>query len=195
MDSIYVRLEKLLENLKISGNEFDLKCRFSKGYIRKVIRLKHDISYTKLLTILRVFEEYNPQWLLMGVGEMKIAPRTHHYLLKPFIEIREKYPAICIINKNGKVIFINDIYTKQTGFSLKEVRGKKPNDYLRCNDFPIETDLKLQKMLLMKSAVYEEVYPLYHKIGFPVFSDILIFPVVYKNVIERYITFSNFKKK
>jgi len=195
MDSIYVRLEKMLENLQISGNDFDLRCGFSKGYIRKVIRLKNDISYTKLLTILRVFEEYNPQWLLLGIGKMKSNHNKQADLLRPFIEIRGKYPAICVINKKGKVVYINDVYTKQTGFKLNEIKGKKPSDYLRCSEFPIEMDLKLQKILLTKSAAYEEIFPLYHKIGFPVFSDILIFPVVYNDNIEIYITFSNFKKK
>lgn len=191
---IHGRLKRMLGDLGISGSSFDSKCGFSRGYILKTIERKSDIAYERLMTILTVFEDYSPQWLLLGKGFMKLPENGDDVFLKRLRDLKKEFPAICIADKNGKVVRINDAYSKQTGYQLKEIKGKRPGDYLRHTDFPEDLRKKIHLFLNSKDRFYMQIFPNYHKLGFPITSKILVFPIIYNDKIEGFLSLANFKK-
>lgn len=184
----------MLGDLGISGSRFDSKCGFSRGYILKTVDRKAEIGYERLMTILTIFEDYSPQWLLLGKGSMKLPENGDEVFLKPLKDLKKEFPAICIADRNGKVVKINDEYSEQTGYLLKEIKGKRPGDYLRHTDFPGDFRNKIRLFLDSKDPFYKQIFPNYHKLGFPITSKILVLPIIYKDKIEGFLSLINFKK-
>ena len=190
---IHDRLLKMLKDLDISGSVFDAKCGFSRGYLLKTIKRKADVGYEKLMKILTVFEEYSPQWLLMGKGEMKLSLGDNDIFLKKLKEIQKEYPAMCIADSEGRVIKINDVYSRQTGYKLKDIKGKRPGDYLRHTDFPEDLRRKIKMYIKSRDAFYEQIYPNYHKLCFPIICQLFVFPIIYNDKVDGFLSFANFK--
>lgn len=187
--NFHSRLQKLIIDTGLSGNEFDLKCGFSEGYTLKSIRNKYDIGISKIITILEIFTEYSPYWLLFGSGEMK-----KNGLLSKMSLFNKEYPAICITDKNGKVTEVNDVYEKQTGNLFKDIKGKKPGEYLQRSDFPLSAKERIRKLQKTKTPFYEEVFPNYDKLGLPMICRIIIVPVIHNDQVVKFISFANFDK-
>jgi hypothetical protein len=64
------RIALFIEHQGISQNAFDVSIGRPKGYIGKQSRSKASIGSDILETILRTYENLNPQWLISGEGEM-----------------------------------------------------------------------------------------------------------------------------
>lgn len=194
MKTIHDRIQFIIADQGLTGNKFDVKCSFQKGYINDFIRNKRNISHAKLLTIIEQNERYTTQWIVTGKGPIYTTNQTSNLLQHRFTNIYKKFPAICITDANGKITFINDEYTKQTHYTFAEVKGKKPGDFLRKTDFPETTNIKLKKLFKSKDAFYERVFPNYTKLGLPVVCEIIVLPVIYQTKVECFISFCNFEK-
>ncbi|EAR00381.1 PAS domain S-box protein [Maribacter sp. HTCC2170] len=192
---IYERLKAILKDLEISGSKFDSLCGFSRGYILKTIERRADIGYERLMKILTIFEDYSPQWLLLGKGDMKLPTNSDDLFMKKLRDIRKEFPAICIADKNGKVVSINDKYAEHTGYELKEIKGKRPGDYLRHTDFPENLRRSFNLLQHSKDSFFTEIFPNYHKLGYPIVCRLLVFPIIYRDNIDGFLSFANFEKK
>ena len=69
-EKVIDRIERILSHYKLSNRAFDLSIGKSNGYIGKQIERKASIGSDALETILNVYNDISPQWLIAGEGEM-----------------------------------------------------------------------------------------------------------------------------
>jgi plasmid maintenance system antidote protein VapI len=70
MENIYSRLSKFIEYKGISNNEFGRVIGCSSAQITQMLTYKKNFGVDKILKIVSNFSDINPDWLLLGKGEM-----------------------------------------------------------------------------------------------------------------------------
>ncbi len=65
--------------------------------------------------------------------------------------------SVVITDAEGKIEYINPGFTKLTGYTLEEVRGKKPGDFLQGPDTDANTVKRIREKLNAKEAFYDEI--------------------------------------
>lgn len=65
--------------------------------------------------------------------------------------------SVVITDAEGKIEYINPGFTKLTGYTLEQVRGKKPGDFLQGPDTDPETVKRIREKLNAKEAFYDEI--------------------------------------
>lgn len=64
------RIRQLIDYLGISTRQFEQKISVSEGLIHKAIARKSGLKSDTLAKIMDIFPQINPDWLLLGKGEM-----------------------------------------------------------------------------------------------------------------------------
>jgi PAS domain S-box-containing protein len=84
--------------------------------------------------------------------------------------------GVIISDKYGKVEWVNDSFTTITGFSLKEVIGRRPGDFLQKEKVQSDARKVLSESLQKKEAVNVTILN-YTKSGKPYYNQLEILPV------------------
>gem|GEM_PF-2150997 len=71
METIIKRIEKYLTSSKISTRQFEIAIGTSNGAISRAIKKGTDIQSKWLSKIIDTYTDINPEWLLIGKGNMK----------------------------------------------------------------------------------------------------------------------------
>lgn len=96
--------------------------------------------------------------------------------------------SVIITDANEKIEYVNPGFTKMTGYTLEEVRGKKPGDFLQGQLTSAETKREIRESINSQKPLYTEILN-YHKNGTSYWVSLAINPVFDKNgKIERYIS-------
>ena len=66
-DSVKERLARFIASQKMSINKFEKACGLSTGYVKN---MRKSISPDKLRSIVQMFPQLNPGWLMTGEGSM-----------------------------------------------------------------------------------------------------------------------------
>jgi PAS domain S-box-containing protein len=72
--------------------------------------------------------------------------------------------ALCETDGEGRVTYVNDAFTRQTGYSLDEVKGRRPGDMLQGPDTDPETVAQMSKAIKDRMPFEGEILN-YHKDG------------------------------
>ncbi len=96
--------------------------------------------------------------------------------------------SVIITDKEGRVEYVNHGFTEMTGYTLKEVLGKKPGHILQGPDTNQETVERIREGLKRQEPVYDEILN-YSKSGETYWISIAINPVFDdKNRLEKFIS-------
>ena len=84
--------------------------------------------------------------------------------------------AVIITDKNGLIEWINEGFSRITGYALPEVLHKKPGDILQGPETDPETVDRLRRAIQEKRSITEEILN-YHKFGYPYWLSLTITPI------------------
>ena len=97
------------------------------------------------------------------------------------------FEAVIITDRDGKIEWINNGFTNITGYSLLEVKGKKPGEILQGPETDRTTVSKIREKLKEKKIFKEEILN-YHKDGHKYWLSLSITPVLdANNNVEKFI--------
>lgn len=96
--------------------------------------------------------------------------------------------AVIITNADGLTEYVNEGFSKMTGYHASEIIGKKPGTLLQGPDTDQETIQRIRKKLAEKKPIYEEILN-YNKKGDSYWVSIAINPVFNKRGnVDRFIS-------
>ncbi len=84
--------------------------------------------------------------------------------------------SVIISDNQGRIEWVNDSFTKSSGYTLEEVIGKKPKDFLQKKDTDSDANRKLSEALSLKETIEVKIVN-YTKNGVPYHNLIEIMPV------------------
>ena len=162
------------EELGIQGAFFAL---ISKEYdpIYKQIQQRHE-------TMFSVFSQQFQSLIFNSRKSIKIKSQfeqitnSEKELKKLSLIATKTVNGVIISDPQGRIEWVNEGFTKITGYTLEEVLGKKPKDFLQGEKSQVETLKKLSDALWKKEAVDLTLIN-YNKRGEPYFNALQITPV------------------
>lgn len=96
--------------------------------------------------------------------------------------------SVVITDANEKIEYVNDGFTRLSGYSLDEVIGKKPGDFLQGKSTNLETKKAIREKLGAREPFYDEILN-YNKDGEPYWISMSINPVFDdKGNLERFVS-------
>jgi len=96
--------------------------------------------------------------------------------------------SVIITDKEGHIEYINQGFCEMTGYSEKEVMGRKPGDFLQGEDTNMETVERIRENLEKGLPIYEEILN-YTKSGESYWISMAINPVFDKDgKLDKYIS-------
>ncbi|WP_282444572.1 PAS domain S-box protein [Idiomarina aminovorans] len=95
--------------------------------------------------------------------------------------------AVVITDDIGRIEYVNNGFTKMTGYELHEVKNKKPGDFLQGKKTDPDTVARLGQAIASNEVVYEEILN-YDKHGNAYWISLSISPVFEQGKISRYIS-------
>lgn len=84
--------------------------------------------------------------------------------------------GVVITNAFGQIEWVNESFERTTGYSLAEVKGMKPKDFLQGPETDIESRRKLSEALRDKQSV-EVTLVNYNKDGHPYYNQLQVTPI------------------
>lgn len=84
--------------------------------------------------------------------------------------------SVIITDRDGRIEYINEGFTRLTGYALEEVAGKKPGHFLQGKDTSTETRKRISAKLKKKEPFYEEILN-YNKSGESYWISLAVNPV------------------
>lgn len=105
------------EEMKASSDQYELEYRMMKA--------DGDIVYIK--DYITVVKENNQPIALRGVFADVSSQKTHEEQLRLSATVFESSDAVCITDSKGKIIQVNNGFTRITGYAENEVIGRNPN--------------------------------------------------------------------
>jgi PAS domain S-box-containing protein len=125
-------------------------------YILGFISKEKDPLYNEFLvrheTIFAVFAEQVRAILGNLIKSVRLAENS--ILLKQLSLIATKTKnGVIISDRFGNIEWVNDAFENSTGYTLTEVKGKKPKDFLQGEETSPESKLKLSKALKNRETV------------------------------------------
>lgn len=84
--------------------------------------------------------------------------------------------SVIITDANGLIEYVNAGFEKMTGYTLTEIKGKKPGDFLQGPETNQETKKKISLLLKEEKPIYEEILN-YTKTGDTYWVSLAINPV------------------
>ncbi|MCH8319174.1 MAG: tetratricopeptide repeat protein, partial [Bacteroidetes bacterium] len=98
---------------------------------------------------------------------------------------------VIITDKDDTIEWINEGFTRITGYSLQDVSGKKPQHVLRGELTDLETTTRMEEKKETKQSFTEEILN-YHKNGKPIWLSVNVNPILNKKgEVIRYINIGN----
>ena len=110
--------------------------------------------------------------VFQDITEQK-AQQQHYRQLSQVVELTQE--AIIVADKKGRVQWVNKGFEQISGFSLKEMKGKKPGEVLQGQDTDPETQKFMGKMIARREPFTAEILN-YHKNGTPYWLKVNIYP-------------------
>lgn len=110
--------------------------------------------------------------------------------LSRIFEYQSNFPAVCITDLDKKVVYVNHEFTKQTGFALKEIKGKRPSEYMQQSGLPIGNKAELKHKLQTETEFYSEIEPNFTKSG-----KLVICRIHFIRLSNGFISFAIFERK
>lgn len=96
--------------------------------------------------------------------------------------------SVVICDPNGHIEYINDGFTRLTGYTFAEVKGKKPGNVLQGPLTDQSTVARIRDSLQKKQAFYEEILN-YRKEGEPYWISLAVNPVLNdRGQLERFVS-------
>lgn len=96
--------------------------------------------------------------------------------------------SVVITDPEGRIEYTNAGFTKLTGYSFEEVRGRKPGDVLQGPHTDPETVARVRENLKSRKPFYEEILN-YTKSGEPYWISLAINPVIGQDgQLERFVS-------
>ena len=96
--------------------------------------------------------------------------------------------SVVITGRDGKIEYVNPGFSKLTGYTLDEVKGKKPGSFLQGPDTNPDTVRRIREKINAKEPFYEEILN-YDKNKQPYWISLAINPVLdSKGEIENFIS-------
>jgi len=84
--------------------------------------------------------------------------------------------AVIITDKEGYTTWVNQGFTALTGYTLEDIKGKKPGSLLQGKDTDPKTVEKIRQGLAIKAPFYVEILN-YHRLGLPYWINLNITPI------------------
>ena len=121
MESILDRVKKIIELKNISISRLEAEIGMSNSSLRKTLKKGKGMNTDTLEKILMKFPDVNPQWLILGEGEMLLSPLKINYtpgiMNLTLNEYREKYGDKHDVEHlkdkyNGLIDDLNELITK-----------------------------------------------------------------------------------
>ncbi|UZR97420.1 PAS domain S-box protein [Chondrinema litorale] len=95
--------------------------------------------------------------------------------------------GVIITDKDGKAEWVNKGFSQISGYTLKDIIGKKPEELLQGDEINLETKNHICKFLKQKIPFFVE-FQCYHRLGLPYWSCIQITPIFdEKGEVDKYI--------
>lgn len=85
--------------------------------------------------------------------------------------------SVVITNPQGQIEYVNRGFTKLTGYTFEEVKGKKPGSFLQGPHTDQNTIRRISQKLQKREPLYEEILN-YNKSGAPYWISLAINPIV-----------------
>jgi PAS domain S-box-containing protein len=155
-------------------------------YIAGLITIKNAPLYQKLQTrhetIFSVFAQQVQALMSNRIKSDKIKEQikkisASEIELKKLSLIATKTKNSVVITDNkGRIEWVNDSFVSISGYTLNEVKGKKPKEFLQRDDVDSETQEKLSNALSKKESV-EVTISNYSKDGSKYYNQLVITPV------------------
>jgi PAS domain S-box-containing protein len=122
----------------------------------------------------------------MGLIETRLALADKY--AKTLAEVASKtFEAVIITDKNGAIEWVNAGFTTITGYTLAEVKGKKPGSVLQGPATDQQTVSRIREHLKEKKIFKEEILN-YHKDGRSYWLSLSVTPVLdANNEVEKFI--------
>ncbi|MFO0399892.1 MAG: PAS domain S-box protein, partial [Sphingobacteriia bacterium] len=160
--------------LNVYTEAFDQRIPFSMEY-----RLRHkDGTYRWLLDNGK--PRYLPDGTFLGyIGSCTDITQTREaYLELENLSQVARYTsnAVVITNAEGRIDWVNEGFTRSTGYTLAEVRGHKPGHWLQGPDTDPQDIAEFSRLLRTKTSFHKEILN-YTKDGRPIHFDIHINPI------------------
>ncbi|NET71497.1 MAG: PAS domain-containing protein, partial [Sphaerospermopsis sp. SIO1G2] len=96
--------------------------------------------------------------------------------------------SVIITDTNERIEYVNPGFTNMTGYSLEEVMGKRPGNFLQGKATDAETKRDIREKIKACEPFYDEILN-YHKNGEPYWISLSINPVFDKQgKVERFIS-------
>ncbi len=78
--------------------------------------------------------------------------------LRPFADfIRDSHLAVIKTDANRRIQWVNEAFTKSTGFTLEEIRGENPSVHLQCNETSQLTIAEMRRALDTQKGFHGEL--------------------------------------
>ena len=94
--------------------------------------------------------------------------------------------AVIITDNQGRIEYVNNGFSKLTGWHLDEVRGRKPGSFLQGKATDKETIATIRKRIHEREPFYDEILN-YRKDGTPYWTSLSINPVFHQGVLVNFI--------
>lgn len=96
--------------------------------------------------------------------------------------------SMVMTDAQGRIEYVNPGFADMTGFTLDEVRGRKPGDFLQGPKTSRETIARVRQKLAMCEPFYEEILN-YHRNGQPYWISLAINPIFGSDgSVERFVS-------
>ncbi|MCS6904027.1 MAG: PAS domain S-box protein [Bacteroidia bacterium] len=121
-------------------------------------------------------------------SDITYAKQTQEELQRLSLVASKTDNIIIITNKYGAIEWVNDAFTKLTGYALEEVRGRKPGAFLQGPGTNPDTVRTIRNALNNKQGIQVEILN-YKKSGEPYWVNLNISPVFNeRGELEKYIS-------
>lgn len=172
------KIERALHECLKSGTQFDIESQIltAKGQ-EKWIRVIGIPSFQqgKIVRLYGLFQD---------IDERK---KIEEELYKLALIAQKTNNLVIVTDENDKIEWVNNSFTERTGYSLQEVRGKKPGNFLQGVDTKSNHIRQIREGLSRKESFSQEILN-YTKEGKPYWVNMNITPVLdAEGTVIRYI--------
>jgi PAS domain S-box-containing protein len=152
-------------NGEVSGGDFYTKCCSGQSvWLSTTFTVVHD-------------NQGNPTAVLALVQDITAKKEQEQEFERLSLVANNTDNSVIITDANGITEYVNDGFTKMTGFQASEIIGKKPGKLLQGEDTDQQTIQRIRKKVKLGEPIYEEILN-YRKDGQPYWVSIAINPVL-----------------
>lgn len=155
-------------------------CYFLQVSEKEYLFLRRKTPFTEIQ-----FKELKPLLLFLAntfhnLNEKRIREKVEKELEKLSLVASQSTNGVVITDLGGRLEWINEGFTKVTGWTLEEVRGKKPGSFLQGEDTDQGT-IQIMRDRISKGQGFDVEILNYNKAGFPYWIQIICNPLTNDN--------------